>query len=320
MQKPKIALTLGDPAGIGPEIAAKICLDEEIRAACELILVGRCKVLEAGAKAAKLELPPVQLIEAGPDAQTTPGKPSREAGLQAGAFIETAARMCLDGRADAMVTAPISKYSLQLAGYQDTGHTTMLARITGTERPVMMLAGSKLRVVLATIHCSIREMLERLDRKTIVEVGKVAHDSLTRLLAFDKPRIAVAALNPHAGEEGLFGDEEQTIITPAIDELKSMGIQASGPYPPDTVFWRAVNGDFDLVLGMYHDQALIPLKLLHFEDGVNVSLGLPIIRSSVDHGTAYDLAGKGLANPASLKAAIMIAVEMAINKAKHNPA
>ena len=154
-------------------------------------------------------------------------------------------------------------------------------------------------------------MLERLDQKTIVEVGSISHNAFQRFLGMESPRIAVAALNPHAGEEGLFGDEEQTIIEPAIEELQGMGIAASGPYPPDTVFWRASRGEFDLVLGMYHDQALIPLKLLHFEDGVNVSLGLPIIRTSVDHGTAYDLAGKGKANPASLKEAVKLAVTMA---------
>ena len=318
--KPRIAISMGDPAGIGPEIVARICADEEIRSLCDLVVVGRSMLLRAGALACNIDLPRVELVEAGQGAEITPGSPSKAGGAQAGAFIETAARMCLAGEAAAMVTAPISKYSLQLAGYTDTGHTTMLARITDTPRPVMMLAGSRLRVVLATIHCSIREMLERLDQKTIVEVGWVSHQAFQRYMGMASPRIAVAALNPHAGEEGLFGDEEQAFITPAVQELQNMGVRASGPYPPDTLYWRAANGEFDLVVGMYHDQALIPLKLLHFEDGVNVTLGLPIIRTSVDHGTAYDLAGKGKANPASLKEAVKMAVMMANNAAENSPA
>jgi 4-hydroxythreonine-4-phosphate dehydrogenase len=210
-----------------------------------------------------------------------------------------------------MVTAPISKHALKAAGYPDTGHTTMLARLTATRKPVMMLAGSRLKVVPVTVHMSLKEALASLSTKEIVETGRLAARELSRFFGLKSPRLAVAALNPHAGEEGLFGDEEGRIIAPAVKELKDLGLDATGPHPPDTVFWRAAAGQFDLVLGMYHDQALIPLKLIHFEDAVNVTLGLPVIRTSVDHGTAYDIAGRGQANPASLKAAVLMAAQMA---------
>ena len=309
--KPVIAVTMGDPAGVGPEIAARILRDEEVLGACHLKLVGRKFLLTAGALAAGLPEPEAEVVETGQGGRILFGQPSPEGGRQAMAFIEKALDMCLKGEAQAMVTGPISKQCLQQAGCPDTGHTTMLARLTNTPNPLMMLAGEKLKVILATIHVAYKDVPGLLSIDSLVDRAALAHREMGRLFGLEKPRLAVAALNPHAGEEGIFGDEESRIIAPAVARMKEQGINASGPWPGDTVFWRAVNGEFDLVLCMYHDQGLIPLKLLHFEDGVNVTLGLPIIRTSVDHGTAFDIAGKGIANEKSLKAAIMMAVDMA---------
>ncbi len=314
VERPRLAVTLGDPAGGGPEIVARICHDPEVRAKADLLVVGRRMILAAGAMACGLPMPSVEMVEVGPGQEIKPGRPTAITGRQAGAFVEEALRLCLSGQVGAMVTAPISKEALQAGGYPDTGHTSLLGRLLGVPRPVMMLAGSRLRVVLATIHCAFREVIGRLSPQGIAHTGLVAARDLQRYLGIQNPRLAVAALNPHAGEGGMFGDEEETLIAPAIQILQQAGVQASGPHPPDTVFWRAARGEFDLVLCMYHDQGLIPLKLLHFEDGVNVTLGLPIIRTSVDHGTAYDIAGQGRANPASLKAAVLLAAHMATHR------
>ena len=306
---------MGDPAGVGPEIAARICQDHEVNQACHLRLVGRKFLLTAGALAAGLPEPEADVVETGQGGRIRFGQPSPEGGRQAMAFIEKALEMCQSGQAQAMVTGPISKQCLQEAGCPDTGHTTMLARLTNTPNPLMMLAGKKLKVVLATIHVAYRDVPGLLSIESLVEKAALANREMVRLFGLEKPRLAVAALNPHAGEEGIFGDEEIRIIRPAVARMKEMGIDASGPWPGDTVFWRAVSGEFDLVLCMYHDQGLIPLKLLHFDDGVNVTLGLPIIRTSVDHGTAFDIAGKGVASEKSLKAAVMMAVDMARRQA-----
>jgi len=278
------------------------------------VVVGRRMLLAAGAMACGLAMPAVEVVEAGLAQEIKPGQPSARTGRQAGAFIEKAVELCRDGRVQAMATAPISKEALQAAGYPDTGHTSLLGRLLGAPRPVMMLAGQRLKVVLATIHVALRDVPGLLSPEAITHAGLVAEQDLRRYFGLKSPRLAVAALNPHAGENGLFGDEEARIIAPAVAALAAAGVQASGPHPPDTVFWRAARGEFDLVLCMYHDQGLIPLKLLHFEDGVNVTLGLPIIRTSVDHGTAYDLAGSGKAHPGSLKAAIKMAAEMAARR------
>lgn len=309
--KPTIAITLGDPAGVGPEIVARVVSDPQVLEACRPVVVGRRMILQAGAMACGLPAPEVEVVETGQGTNIQFGQPGPASGRQAAAFIEEAARMCLEGEADAMATAPISKEALQAAGYSDTGHTTFLARLTGVERPVMMLAGSRLKVVLATVHCAYREVPRLLSTELIHQVGLITARDFQRYFGLDSPRMAVAALNPHAGESRLFGDEEPTIIAPAVERLRADGVDASGPYPPDTIFWRASLGQFDVVLCMYHDQGLIPLKLLHFEDAVNITLGLPIIRTSVDHGTAYDLAGKGKANAKSMKSAVLVAARMA---------
>ncbi|MBI4797859.1 MAG: 4-hydroxythreonine-4-phosphate dehydrogenase PdxA [Desulfarculus sp.] len=311
----RLAVTLGDPAGVGPEIVARVCHDPEVREKADILVVGRRLILAAGAMACGLSMPTVEMVEVGPGQNFKPGSPTPVTGRQAGAFVEEAVRLCTSGQVAGMVTAPISKEALRAGGYPDTGHTSLLGRLLGVPKPVMMLAGSRLKVVLATVHCAYREVIGRLSPQGIAQTGLVAARDLQRFLGVKSPRVAVAALNPHAGESGLFGDEEQTIIAPAIEILRQAGVQASGPHPPDTVFWRAARGEFDLVVCMYHDQGLIPLKLLHFEDAVNVTLGLPIIRTSVDHGTAYDIAGQGRANPASLKAAVLLAAQMAARRA-----
>ena len=309
--RPRVAVTLGDPAGVGPEIVARLCVHPPTLEAAELVIVGQRRLLNAGARACGLPAPEVEVVEVGAAAEIIPGQPSPASGKLAGAFVEKALELVQAGQAAAMATAPISKEALKAAGYPDTGHTTLLARRTNTERPVMMLAGERLKVVLVTIHKALREVPDLLSLEGIVHTARVTHDSLRRYWGLEAPRLAVCGLNPHAGEGGLFGDEEGRIIAPAVAQLQAQGIAAEGPLPPDTVFWRATRGHFDAVVCMYHDQGLIPLKLLHFEDGVNVSLGLPIIRTSVDHGTAYDLAGTGQANPASMIAAVRMAAQMA---------
>lgn len=311
MIKPRIAVTLGDPAGIGPEVVARACSDPDVQAAAELVVVGQRRFFDEAAAICGLAPPNVEMIEVGPQTEVPLGGPSAAGGRLAGAFVEMAAEMCLTEMVRAMATAPISKEALQAAGYSETGHTTLLSRITRVPKPVMMLAGERLKVTLATIHCAIAEVPKRLTTQGIVEVASTTASDMQRLMGYPRPRLAIAGLNPHAGEGGMFGSEESDIIAPAVRQLQEMGIDASGPHPPDTVFWRASRGYFDAVVCMYHDQGLIPLKLMHFYDGVNITLGLPIIRTSVDHGTAYDLAGRGEASPASMKQAILRAARMA---------
>jgi 4-hydroxythreonine-4-phosphate dehydrogenase len=227
------------------------------------------------------------------------------------AYIAEAVRLSVRGEVDAITTAPISKKALSDAGYSYPGHTELLAELTGTAHYVMMLAGEKLKVVPVTIHCALRDVFRLLTTEKIVTAISITHRTLQDYFRLPQPRIAVAALNPHAGEGGLFGNEEEKIIVPALEQAHALGIDAAGPLPPDTLFYHAAAGRYDAVVCMYHDQALIPLKLLHFDEAVNVTLGLPIIRTSVDHGTAYDIAGTGRANPASLSNALKMASMMA---------
>jgi len=242
------------------------------------------------------------------------GKPDAETGRAMASYIETAVRLLQHGDLVAMVTCPISKAALQAAGYLYPGHTEMLAALSGAREVGMMMAGKKLRVTLVTIHKRLAEVPAAITRASVVKTITMTHETLRCDFGIAAPKIAVAGLNPHGGEEGLFGDEESREITPAIHAARLKGWLVDGPFPPDTLFNRAAAGSFDAVVCMYHDQGLIPFKLLHFEDGVNVTMGLPIVRTSVDHGTAYDIAGKGLANPASLVAAVAMAAEIAENR------
>jgi 4-hydroxythreonine-4-phosphate dehydrogenase len=233
-------------------------------------------------------------------------------------YILSAVDMCLKGHISAMVTCPLNKALMNKAGYNYQGHTQLISHLTDTENYVMMLAGDKLRVTLVTIHCALRDVPGMINRENLLKTISITASALKRDFGIKSPRIAVAALNPHAGETGLFGEEEELVIRPAVNMAVEQGYNVVGPLPADTLYPKAVSGSFDAVVNMYHDQGLIPLKLLHFSDGVNITLGLPIIRTSVDHGTAYDIAGKGIADHRSLKAAVMMAAEMAENRLKYS--
>ena len=297
-----IGLTVGDPAGIGPEIVAR-ALERD---ACEIRVYGDLDAVErAGGLAPDVER------RHHASAAAEPGKPDPALAAGVVAAIQAAARDCLCGQLEAMVTAPISKEVLGDAGFPWPGHTELLQEAAGSGRAVMLLVGGNLRVALATIHCPLREVPERLARTDLAEILTILDRDLARRFALPAPRIAVCGLNPHAGEGGRFGDEETKLITPAVDKARARGVDAQGPFAADSLFHRAVSGEFDCVLGMYHDQALGPLKVHAFGKAVNVTLGLPLIRTSVDHGTAFDIAGQGRADAGSLVEAILLARTLA---------
>ncbi len=303
-ERARIGITLGDPAGIGPEVVvAALRAGAQAEAAVEIF--GDADALDAAGGA-----PPGIEIHPFSSARAIPGKPEPAAARGIVASIRAAARACLAGELDAMVTGPISKADLARGGFAYPGHTELLAELTTTSRPVMLLVGGALRVALATTHCPLREVPERLSRAGLREILTILARDLRERFGIVSPRIAVCGLNPHAGESGNFGDEEKRIIQPAVDDARGAGIDARGPFAADSLFHRAVQGEFDAVLGMYHDQALGPLKLHAFGKAVNVTLGLPLIRTSVDHGTAFDIAGKGSADSGSMVAAIQLAIEL----------
>jgi 4-hydroxythreonine-4-phosphate dehydrogenase len=323
-----IAITMGCPVGIGPEIVLKF-FSRLSGAAYFPVVFGDRGVLERCAEELHIKaefsawqpgLPvgegviPVFELSRLPVKELVWGRPTLATGKAMVRYIEQAVRLIYDGLFSAMVTCPISKASLNQAGYSFPGHTEMLAALTVSTRYVMMMAGSRLRVTLATIHCPLSSVPLSLKRTDLADLIRLTHAALCGDFGIAVPRIAVAALNPHAGESGLFGREEETIIRPAIEDMQAQGVEVQGPFPPDTIFHKAAEGHYDVVICMYHDQGLIPFKLLHFKDGVNVTLGLPIVRTSVDHGTAYDIAGKGVADPASLAAAVEMADLIATNR------
>jgi 4-hydroxythreonine-4-phosphate dehydrogenase len=245
-----------------------------------------------------------------------PGRPTVKGGRAMAEYIIRAVELIRKGELDAMVTCPISKALMHQAGYRFDGHTQLIAHLTDTDDYIMMLAGERLKVCLVTIHHALREVPGMITEDRVYKTIFITANALAVDFDINSPKIAVAALNPHAGEEGLFGTEEQAILE-AINKAKSStNMDIYGPLSPDTVYYRAVKGEFDVVISMYHDQGLIPLKLLHFSDAVNITLGLPIVRTSVDHGTAYDIAGTGKADPSSLKSAIEVAVMIAKNRKK----
>jgi 4-hydroxythreonine-4-phosphate dehydrogenase len=328
---PVIGITMGDPAGIGPEIIVKAFADESIYQGCRPVLLGdpgainqavggkgSIKIREIGQPSEALgtrgcmDVIPVCRLE---KECLVPGFPRVEGGVAMVDCIITAVEMAKKGEIAAMVTCPINKALMHEAGYPYEGHTQFIAGLTDCRDYVMMLAGERLRVALVTIHCALKDVPFLLTSERISRTIAITSKALREDFGLDHPKIGVAALNPHAGEHGLFGLEEEEIIRPAIEKAGEEGCYAEGPYPADTLFFKAAGGRFDAVVAMYHDQGLIPLKLLHFSDAVNVTLGLPIIRTSVDHGTAYDIAGKGVADPSSLKAAIGMALSMAKNRA-----
>jgi 4-hydroxythreonine-4-phosphate dehydrogenase len=284
--RPRIAITAGDPAGIGPEVAAKAAADPRVVEMCEPI------VYDTSA------------------AHVTPGALSADAGRAAYDAIVRAVRDAERGDVQAVATAPVNKEAFRLAGLPWAGHTDLLAHLTGARDVAMMFHSDALRVVLATIHIPLAEVPRAL---TAAVMERTIALTARELPKFDKvaPRIGVAGLNPHAGEHGLFGREEEEAIAPAIARCRAAGIDVSGPFPADTLFVRAQRGEFDVVVACYHDQGLIPVKLVAFGQAVNVTLGLPIVRTSVDHGTAFDIAGRGVADPESMIAAVRLAARLA---------
>ncbi len=318
---PRVAITLGDPAGVGPEVVVKALALPEVRAACAPVVVGdEATLREAAARlGARLDVEVVDETSL-PRRARRPGHPTVEGGRAAYRSIETAARLATSDAVDAIVTAPINKEWVTRAGFPISGHTELLRELTGAADVRMMLAGERLRVVLVTMHVALAAVPRALTIDNVARTIRIADDHLRRYHGLPRPRLAVAGLNPHAGEGGLFGDEERRIIAPAVRRARRAGANVSGPHAADSLFFRAVAGEFDAVIAMYHDQGLIPLKLLHFHDGVNVTMGLPIVRTSPDHGTAYDIAGTGTADPGSMVAALLLAARMATSRRDAKPA
>jgi 4-hydroxythreonine-4-phosphate dehydrogenase len=329
--RPIIGITMGDPAGIGPEIILLSLCKPSIYKVCRPLVIGDLNVLTAAKKCVQnhlhiksLKQPDEGIYKLGiievlnlseiVPAPSLWGHPTIETGRAMVTYIETASDLALQGRIAAMVTCPINKTAMQIAGCRYNGHTELLAERTKSDTFSMMMAAGSLRVVLVTIHVPLEKVPSLLTTPKVLQTIKLTWQAMHDRFGMKMPRIAVAGLNPHAGEDGMFGSEEKNIILPAIHEAKNEGIEVKGPLPPDTVFYQAARGRYDAVVAMYHDQGLIPFKLLHFHDGVNVTLGLPIIRTSVDHGTAYDIAGTGTADPGSLIAAITMAVQQAVYK------
>ncbi len=313
--KPKIGITMGDPNGIGAEVIVKALSCSEIQGLCEPLVFGSEEVLKQAKRIVGISSN-FEIVKIGDfaGAKLRPGKVDKKAGQASISYIKEAIRYALESKIDAIVTAPITKESIHIAGAKHPGHTEMLQELTGAKRVAMMFEGDKFRVVLATIHCALSEVPKLIDEEKIFSTIELAHESLVNLFKIDKPRIVVCGLNPHAGEAGAFGNEEILSIVPAVKRAVEKGMDVSGPISADTLFYHAAQGRWDAVIAMYHDQGLIPFKMLSFDDGVNVTLGLPIIRTSPDHGTAYDIAWRGKANPSSMIAAMEVAVRLVKNK------
>jgi 4-hydroxythreonine-4-phosphate dehydrogenase len=290
MSLPRVAITVGDPAGIGPEIAASAARDPRVRAVCEPVVMG----------------PP-------PGVTVAVGQVSAAAGQAAYDVIVAAVAAARRGEVDAIATAPVSKEAFALAGLPWKGHTDLLGHLTGSPFVAMMFESRALRVVLATVHVALRDVPALITRERIERTLALTARELPRF-GIAAPRLAVAALNPHAGEHGLMGEEDDAVLAPAVAAARLAGIDAAGPFPADTIFLRAHRGEFDAVVACYHDQGLIPVKLLAFGQAVNVTLGLPIVRTSVDHGTAFDIAGTGRADPGSMIEAVCLAARLATSR------
>ncbi len=318
MRKPVIAITMGDPAGIGPELIVKALAGRVIRSKADPLVIGDAGVLNFMADRLKVKpLRPDEIVSASEldIKRLGPGRPTVESARAMISYVEEAVYMAAVGDVEAVVTCPINKDAAQMAGFGFPGHTEFIAHLTGAEDYAMMLGGDDLKVILVTIHEPIKKVPGLITIESVLKTLKIADASFRMDFGLRKPRIAVCGLNPHAGEGGIFGSEDMKVIAPAVKKARSKGINAIGPLPADTVFYRTVRKkEFDCVVAMYHDQGLGPLKLLHFEDGVNATLGLPIVRTSVDHGTAYDVAWKGIASTGSLVAAVRMAAEMALRR------
>jgi 4-hydroxythreonine-4-phosphate dehydrogenase len=325
-----LALTMGDPAGIGGEISLRtwlllrqagpafVALDDPNRLrdlAKTLNLPVRIQPVATPAEAAETFRTALPVLPVLLEATPIPGHPNPANAKAVVASIEQATRLAQSGEASAVVTNPINKAALYQAGFVYPGHTEFLAALTGaTGQQIMMLASPMLRVVPVTVHASLRDSIAMLTTDMIVAASRTTAAALRRDFGITAPRLAIAGLNPHAGEQGALGTEETTLVQPAIDALRADGIDVSGPWPPDTMFTATARNRYDVAICMYHDQALIPLKTLDMDHGVNVTLGLPIVRTSPDHGTAFDIAGKGIADPTSLIAAINLAAQLATRR------
>lgn len=326
--KPLIGITMGDPAGIGPEIIIKALSRARIHRLCRPFVLGDAGLFEKTVRRLRVPLKVAALadLKQGRFSRKTlnvlhlpiqglgrlkPGVANRSAGVAMLTAIHRGTELALKKEIAALVTAPIHKEALRLSGSHHPGHTELLADLSGKPPVRMMLVGGGLRVILVTTHAALSAVPRLITTSKVLTTIRLADGMLKKYFGIRRPRVAVAGLNPHAGEGGLFGQEDRVLIRPAVEQAKAGGIQAVGPLPPDSLFHQAYRGDYDVVVAMYHDQGLIPLKMLSFGHAVNITVGLPFIRTSVDHGTAYDIAGKGIADPSSLIAAIELAVKMA---------
>jgi 4-hydroxythreonine-4-phosphate dehydrogenase len=323
----KLAVTMGDPGGVGAEIIVKALTSPEIGNVCTPVVIGDAPVIEKALDLLNLPLKlrmvdspenfrssrnAIGVIQAGQYGTSIRNIPTAEGGRACVSYIKKAVDFAVNKRVDGIVTAPISKKALKMAGYRWPGHTEMLADFTDTKDFSMMLVGGPLRVILITIHTALKNVPGLITKQRILKTIRLAARACD-MLGIKKPVIAVAGLNPHAGESGIFGDEEIKEIIPAIKAAVRQGIPVSGPYPPDTIFHKAFKGEVDIIVCMYHDQGLIALKMIAFDKGVNVTVGLPFIRTSPDHGTAYDIAWKGIADPSSMIEAIKLAARLGIS-------
>jgi 4-hydroxythreonine-4-phosphate dehydrogenase len=320
---------MGDPAGIGPEVIARTFTEKGFQNENRAFVIGDARIMRRAVELMGLSLG-VNKIERLEEALFEPGSvdvlqvgdlpgdlPFGELDARAGAaafeYVRRATGLALEGSVGAVATAPLNKEAMHMGGYEYPGHTEILAELTGTKDFAMMLRTEALRVIHVSTHVSLREAIDRVSKERVLTVIHLAREALAKV-GVDEPKIAVAGLNPHAGENGLFGDEDAECIAPAIVEAREEGIDASGPHPPDTVFAKARTGEFDIVVVQYHDQGHIPIKLMGFEGGVNVTVGLPFFRTSVDHGTAFDIAGTGRADHSSMRTAIELARDLALSE------
>jgi len=334
---PLLGITMGDPAGIGPEVIAKALAGSRVRRLCLPLVIGSHSIMRQTVKRLRLTLDVVPVDGHGrasfrrgrisvldpleqPLGRIRLGVAAPESGAASVAFIKKGVKLAQLGCIDGIVTAPINKEAINMAGCHFPGHTELLADLTKAKESGMMIVGGPLKIMFVTTHVAIKELPAQLTRPKIEKGIRLAHAALTGLFGLKRPRIGVAALNPHAGEHGLFGDEEARLVLPAARAARAKGIRASDPLPADTLFGKAARGEFDGVVALYHDQGLIPLKLVAFGTCVNLTVGLPIIRTSVDHGTAFDIVGKGIADPGSLIEAIVLAAGLAARRQRFQTA
>ncbi len=321
--KPLVAVTQGDPAGIGGEVALKALKPKLSGSPVSYLMVGGFDSLQKTARKLKIHIPLVRVdypqaisgklavLDLGGPSNVRWGKISKDCGAAAVHYIEAAARLALSGEVKAIVTAPINKEAIHLSGSKFPGHTEMLAHLSKTKNFAMMMVGGPFKITLQSIHLSLADAVKKIKPAGVFEKLELTHRTMTTWFKIKNPRIAVAGLNPHAGENGAFGQEELAVLKPVIQKARARGWDVTGPHPPDTLFYWAAQGRYDAILCMYHDQGLIPLKLTAFDSGVNLTLGLPFVRTSPDHGTAFDIAGKGKARPNSMLAALDLAEKLA---------